>query len=286
MLPVINIERADTAAAVTASLLDSGFAVLQGHGVTTPQLEQFYRAWDQFFLADDRFDYQVDASSYSGYFSDAQAETAKGHDQADLKEYFQYYPDCHMPARLRDMTATYFNQLLTLGQSILGWLQTHTDPYLWRALTQPLDTCLDPQTSMLRLLRYPPLSGNEPAQAIRAAAHEDINLITLLPAASTAGLEIKPKGAAWQAVDPPPGSLIINIGDMLQELTQGALPSTTHRVVNPQDADASLARLTAPLFCHPPASLRLSARYTAGEYLHERLTEISPNALKPAKQPG
>ncbi len=283
MHSVIDIEqnKSTAARAVTRSLEDSGFALVQGHGVTLDQLELLYHSWDQFFLSCERFDYQADVASQNGYFSDTDAETAKGYAQPDLKEYFQYHPGAELPAQLRDMTEAYFHQLLTLGQTILGWIEAETEPALWRSLTHPLNTYLDPQQTLLRLLRYPPLSGNEPEKAIRAAPHEDINLITLLPAASQTGLEIKPKGEAWQAVVSPPGSIIINIGDMMQELTQGALPSTTHQVINPQGADAKHARLTAPVFCHPYGSLRLSDRYTADEYLFERLSEINPDTLKP-----
>ena len=134
---------------------------------------------------------------------------------------------------------------------------------------------------MLRILRYPPFTEIEPGRAIRAAAHEDINFITLLPAANQSGLEIKPKGEDWTSVEAPAGSIIINIGDMLQELTQGMLPSTTHRVVNPDGADTGSARLTAPVFCHPYDDLVLSERYTAGQYLYERLAAINPAGLVP-----
>ena len=285
MHPVIDIgQHRAPAQAVVRSLEDSGFALVQGHAVTLEQLEQLYASWEQFFLSPERFDYRVDVASQNGYFSSADAETAKGYAQPDLKEYFQYHPGAELPAPLRDMTLTYFNQLLDLGRTILGWIEAQTPPALWRSLTAPLSSLLDPQNTLLRLLRYPPLSGNEPADAVRAAAHEDINLITLLPAANQTGLEIKPKGEAWQAVVSPPGTIIVNLGDMMQELTEGALPSTTHRVVNPQHVDAQGARLTAPIFCHPYGDLRLSERYTADEYLFERLSEINPRALQPKQQ--
>ena len=134
---------------------------------------------------------------------------------------------------------------------------------------------------MCRILHYPALTGDETEGAIRAGAHEDINFITLLPAATASGLEIKPGDSDWLPVSAAPGSIFINIGDMMQELTRGALPSTTHRVVNPDAAD-NTARITAPVFCHPVESLRLSERHTAGSYLNERLTEINPEALRPS----
>jgi len=105
----------------------------------------------------------------------------------------------------------------------------------------------------------------------------------MLPAASESGLQIKPKGTDdWIPVEAPPGSIVINVGDMLQELTNGAMPSTTHQVVNPTGDAANKARLTAPVFCHPYPEMVLSDRYTAKSYLHERLSEINSIELRPS----
>ena len=285
VIPIVNVENNKSAPEeLVTSLIHSGFAVLQGHDISAQVLSQLYRQWDQFFQSGDGLNdskYRVNTETQMGYFSCERAETAKGFAQPDLKEYFQYRPGCAVPAPLRELTQTYFNQTLTLGRTILGWIQAHTSPHLWRSLAAPLGSYLDAGETMLRILRYPPLSGREPPGSIRAAPHEDINFITLLPAADQPGLEIKPAGTDWIPVDAPQGSIIINLGDMMQELTGGALPSTTHRVTNPSGAATDSSRITAPLFCHPVSSLRLSGRYTAGEYLHERLSEINPDELKP-----
>jgi len=118
------------------------------------------------------------------------------------------------------------------------------------------------------------MSGDEEPGAIRAAAHEDINLLTILPAANEPGLQVKTKDGNWLDVPCDFGNLIINIGDMLQEASGGYFPSTTHRVVSPEGADTSKARVSLPLFLHPKPEVVLSSRYTADSYLMERLREL------------
>ncbi len=170
--------------------------------------------------------------------------------------------------------------MFELATIVLIKLQQYSDEELWGNLVKPLDTYLSRQDTMIRILRYPPLTGSEPTQAMRAAPHEDINFITLLPAATQSGLEIKPKNSGWKAVEAPKGSVIVNVGDMLQELTGYKLPSTTHRVINPEGHRRQEERITAPMFCHPEPSLRLSDKYTAGEYLRERLNEINVRQMR------
>jgi len=129
--------------------------------------------------------------------------------------------------------------------------------------------------SLLRVLHYPPIDDDdvEPG-AIRAGAHEDINLITLLPSANEPGLQVKARDGSWLDVPCDFGNLIINIGDMLQEASGGYFPSTTHRVINPDGHDTKKARISLPLFLHPRPDVVLSERYTAGSYLQERLQEL------------
>ena len=142
--------------------------------------------------------------------------------------------------------------------------------------------------SVMRLLHYPPLQG-DPAGAIRAGAHEDINVITLLMGAEEAGLEVLTKDGRWISDSPPPSGLVVNVGDMLQRLTNHKLPSTTHRVVNPAGERAQFSRYSMPFFLHfrsdfPIATLpecvnaenpnRYPEPMLADDYLHERLVEI------------
>ncbi len=126
----------------------------------------------------------------------------------------------------------------------------------------------------MRILHYPPLEGDEELGAIRAGAHEDINLLTVLPAANEPGLQVKTKEGDWLDVPCDFGNLIINIGDMLQEASGGYYPSTTHRVINPEGADKTKSRISLPLFLHPKPEVVLSERHTANSYLMERLREL------------
>ncbi len=280
---VVDLKSENAPRAVTESLLESGFACVENHPISTDELAALYDVWDDFFLNGNPGDYTTDAESQAGYFPPQLAETAKGHEAQDLKEYFQFWPGGKLPESVEALTMKYYDAIFSLGADCMGWLQANTPADLWTSIDKAFEEYLSREMTLLRILRYPPLTGNEPADAIRAGAHEDINLITMLPAASQSGLEIQPKGMDdWYPVEAPAGSIVINIGDMLQELTGGTLPSTSHRVVNPTGEDATRARLTAPIFCHPYPEMVLSDKYTAKSYLHERLTEISTVEMKPA----
>ena len=132
----------------------------------------------------------------------------------------------------------------------------------------------DSGQTLLRVLHYPPLKGEEEPDAIRAAAHGDINLLTVLPAANEPGLQVQRKDGSWMDVPCDFGTLIVNIGDMLQEASGGYYPSTIHRVINPEGADMTRSRISLPLFLHPRPDVVLSERYTAESYLQERLREL------------
>lgn len=280
---IVDLKTTGAAKAVTDSLLESGFAVAINHPIAVGELERLYDEWDDFFVSGNPGQYATDAESQAGYFSPGQAETAKGHEAQDLKEYFQYWPGGALPESLSDITLRYLDAMFSLGQEVMAALQASTPESLWKVTDKPIEDYLSKQQTLLRILRYPPLTGDEPADALRAGAHEDINLITMLPSANEPGLELQPKGGGdWIPVEAPAGSIIMNIGDMLQEVTGGALPSTTHRVVNPTGENARRARLTAPVFCHPYPEMVLSERYTARSYLKERLEEINPDELKPS----
>ena len=133
---------------------------------------------------------------------------------------------------------------------------------------------LDSKTHLLRIIHYPPLDGTEKAGAIRGGAHEDINLITLLVAGTEPGLQVQDIDGNWHNVSCDPGSLAINSGDMLQEISRKYFPSTTHRVINPDNNIENKSRYSMPLFLHPRDDVILSNRYTARQYLDERLKEI------------
>ena len=282
MIHVVDLQQGNAPKAVTDSLIEYGFAVIENHPVLIDELKLLYEVWDDFFQSSETANFTVDAVTQAGYFATSEAETAKGHQTQDLKEYFHHYPGGKLPNAVETITIKYSERMFELGKSVMIWLQANTPPDLWWAIDDPFESYLSEPKTLLRILRYPPLTGAEPPGSIRAAAHEDINLITMLPSASEPGLEIKPAGSDWMPIESPDGSIVINIGDMLQELTEGIMPSTTHRVINPAGDAAKVARLTAPVFCHPYPEMKLSNRYTAKTYLHERLSEINTANLKPS----
>jgi isopenicillin N synthase-like dioxygenase len=130
-----------------------------------------------------------------------------------------------------------------------------------------------PQT-LMRILHYPPLSADVPQGSVRAAAHEDVNLITLLPAATATGLEIQDIHGNWHPVPGNPGDIVVNVGDMMQLVSQGYYHSTTHRVVNPPADIATQSRYSMPLFLHPHPDVMLAGQITAKDFLQQRLREI------------
>jgi isopenicillin N synthase-like dioxygenase len=132
--------------------------------------------------------------------------------------------------------------------------------------------------TLLRVLHYPPLTGDEPAGALRAAAHGDINLLTLLPAATEPGLQVLGQDGGWHDVHCDFNFLIVNIGDMLAEASGQYYPSTVHRVLNPMGAARAMPRISLPLFLHPRREVVLSERYTVGSYFDERMLELRGQA--------
>ena len=133
--------------------------------------------------------------------------------------------------------------------------------------------------SLLRILHYPPLTGDESPGAVRAAAHEDINLLTVLPASNESGLQLLDTRGLWHDVPCDFGSIAVNSGDMLHQASQGYYPSTTHRVVNPSGDGATRSRMSMPMFLHPADDVVLDVggppgRRTAREFLQERLREL------------
>ena len=132
----------------------------------------------------------------------------------------------------------------------------------------------DTPNTLLRVLHYPPLTGEEEPGAVRAAAHEDINLLTILPAANEPGLQVQEQNGNWLDIPADFGHLIVNIGDMLQEASGGYFPSTSHRVINPSGRNAKKSRISLPLFLHPRDEVILSEKHTQKSYLLERLREL------------
>jgi len=272
---VVDYRAADAAEAFTRSLHETGFGVLVNHPIQQALVEKIYADWLAFFNTEEKHQFTFSKETQDGYFSTEISETAKGASQKDIKEYFHVYPWGRVPASLKADADSYYGQANTLAQELLGWVERYTPPEIAQHYSQPLSQMIqDSQQTLLRVLRYPPLTGQEPAGSLRAAAHGDINLLTILPAANEPGLQVQDMNGNWIDVPCDFGMLIINIGDMLQEASRGYYPSTQHRVVNPSGEGAKKSRISLPLFLHPRNEVVLSERYTAHSYLQERLREL------------
>ncbi|TRX53487.1 2OG-Fe(II) oxygenase family protein [Thalassomonas sp. M1454] len=258
-----------------ASLRETGFGVLRNHPIKQELVESIYQNWQQFFLAGNKEDFAFDPEKQDGFFSSEISETAKGHKQKDIKEYYHIYPWGRIPEELKTEILHYYQLASELAKELLNWVEQYSPAEVAKLYSEPLSNMImDTPNTLLRVLHYPPLSGDEEMGAIRAAAHEDINLLTILPAANEPGLQVQLKSGEWQDVPSDFGNLIINIGDMLQEASGGYFPSTSHRVINPEGSDASKSRISLPLFLHPRSEVKLSERHTQHSYLLERLREL------------
>ncbi|ORE93458.1 isopenicillin N synthase family dioxygenase [Acuticoccus yangtzensis] len=256
------------------SLHETGFAVLKDHPIAPERIDRAYAEWGGFFADEGKFGFKVKPPSPEGYFP-FRSENAKGATAKDLKEFFQVYPATALPGAVEETTRALYDDLTDLGITLLEWIQANTPPEVAKTFAEPLpDMLRGSQNSMFRILHYPSQAGEPPEPgATRAAAHEDINLITLLLAGSAPGLQAQDRTGAWHEVPCDPGMIAVNIGDMLQLASGGYYPSTTHRVVNPAVGDGG-ARFSMPMFMHPRSEVALSPEKTAGAYLQERLREI------------
>ena len=279
---------------------DVGFVAVKNHGITDELTADLYQYVTEFFSlsTEQKRSYEIpELAGQRGYTSFGR-EQAKGYDAPDLKEFFQYgqevtdgdpvkneYPDNVTVTEIPDFTPTLNKAYTTFQHSGMALLQAIA---LYLGLDEHyFDQHVHNGNSILRAIHYPPIT-QEPKSAIRAEQHEDINLITLLIGASADGLQILSKQNEWVPVTSLPEQIVVNVGDMLQRLTNNRLKSTTHRVVNPPREMWASPRFSIPFFLHPRSNMSLACLescitpenpkayedYTAGEYLDERLREI------------
>ena len=284
-----------------ASFQRFGFAIIADHGIPHELID---RAWADtaalFALPEEekRRHHVAGGGGARGY-TPFKTEIAKGASAVDLKEFWHVgreLPAGHRfadtmapnvwptrPERFRDTFVELFAAFDAAGDRLLSAIAR----YLGLA-PDWFDAAVRDGNSVLRLLHYPPIPVD--AEGVRAGAHEDINLITLLLGAEEAGLELLDRATGrWLSIKPPEGAMVVNVGDMLQRLTNHVLPSTTHRVVNPAPERCGHSRYSMPFFLHPapdflietlPATItaenpnRYPTPITAHDYLHQRLVEI------------
>ncbi|WEM45321.1 2OG-Fe(II) oxygenase family protein (plasmid) [Photobacterium sp. DA100] len=274
-LEAVDYNAPDAAERFVESLRNTGFGVLKNHPIQQQLVQSIYDNWHGFFNTEEKEAFRFNVETQDGFFPAEVSEVAKGHTKKDIKEYFHYYPWGQCPDTLKAELQRYYEEANKLASQLLGWVEAYSPDGVSERYSQPLSSMIDgSEKTLLRVLHYPPLNGDEELGAIRAGAHEDINLLTVLPAANEPGLQVLTKEGEWLDVPCDFGNLIINIGDMLQEASGGYFPSTTHRVINPEGADKTKARISLPLFLHPKPEVVLSERHTANSYLMERLREL------------
>jgi isopenicillin N synthase-like dioxygenase/glycosyltransferase involved in cell wall biosynthesis len=293
-------QRAEFVATLGRAYETIGFAAISGHGIPADRIDALYAESRRFFELpfEVKQQYARPEAHHQRGFVRQGVEHAKDSAAADLKEFWQVgqpdppagssaadFPDNRAVAELPEFQATAvdaYRRLEALGQTMLRAIALHLDlPEHYFA------PWVDGGNSILRLIHYPPILA-EPQSAVRSGQHEDINLITLLVGASASGLEVLRHDGAWVPVTALPEHIVVNVGDMLQRLTNHTLASTTHRVVNPPREQWASPRYSMPFFCHPRPDMPLDALphlvpageqpkeapITAGDYLDQRLREI------------
>jgi isopenicillin N synthase-like dioxygenase len=275
------------AGALRDALQDFGFACLTDHGVAPDLITEVYAAAEQFF-GQSEANKEIAGAGPGGARGHTAfgVEHARDSQHADLKEFFHIGRDSNRwPPGIP--------KLATVGPALFTALEACAARVLESlALAYGLSATVFSEMTrggnhVLRVLHYPRVPAGCDPRSIRAAPHEDINLVTLLCEASEPGLEILRPDGSWLAVEAPRGQIVIDAGDMLARLTNGAIPATTHRVINPPTL-ADRSRYSLPFFAHPRPECDLSvlpnfvsaarpartAPITAGEFLDERLREI------------
>lgn len=285
---------------------DIGFVGIKDHGFPFDLSEGLYQNVKQFFdlpLETKQNYMRKDLYGQRGYTAFGM-EHAKNSSKGDLKEFWQFGPELspeeleelgypsnihvHEIPKFHELGVKTYAELLRIGRDMLKAIALYLDiPETY------FEEFVFAGNSILRPIHYPPIQGDSDG-AVRSAAHEDINLITLLMGASASGLQVKDRQGAWQDVVVDSDVLVVNVGDMLQRLTNKKLLSTTHRVINTEEGMNGVSRFSIPFFLHPISEMPLNClencvgeketpaydNITAGEYLDERLIEIG---LKPAK---
>ena len=293
-------DKAAFADAIGRSFRETGFAVIKDHPIDQAVIDRAIAATKSFFAQPQDVKSKYDGREGGGQrgYTAFGTENAKGKAEADLKEFWHTgralpadspyratMEETPSVAEVEDFdkaTHALYDALDKMGQSILRGVALHLGlEENW------FDTRVQYGNSILRLLHYPPQEEPGPPGSVRAGAHEDINVITLLLGAEEPGLQAQHRSGEWLSINPPAGSLVINCGDMLQRLTAGVLPSTTHRVVNPDPERSKFARYSTPFFLHFNQDVLIEALescvaeggapeppITAQNYLMERLVEI------------
>ena len=266
----IGLDEVDAPAKFAKSFRETGFAIIKDHNISSDEIDRMYGVWRDFFASDEGPNFAVKPGESAGYFG-YKSENAKGSVNKDLKEFFHAYQNKTLPNITEKETREFQEKLIKMGSTLLGWLDQESEGHV--SFSEPLENMIKgSDMNLLRIIHYPPLPDNVEPGEVRAAAHEDINLITLLVTGTEPGLQAKDVNGNWHDVPCKPGYITVNSGDMLSMASKGYYPSTPHRVVNPPKQE-NRSRYSMPLFVHPRPDVLLD-KLTAGEFLDERLKEI------------
>ena len=277
-----------------------GFVIITDHGIPQPLIDRFLSLYKAFFAwpETDKRRYHIQGGGGARGYTPFGIETAKGSSHFDLKEFWHVGRELPVGHPYRHYMAdnVWITEIPEFKDTCIEMFETfdRTGRRLLSAIARVLALAPDffedkvqLGNSVLRVIHYPPMPPN-PAESIRAGAHEDINVITLLLGAEEPGLQVLTRQGQWLSVNPSPGSMVVNVGDMLQRLTNGMLRSTSHRVINPIRDRAQNARFSMPFFLHFNPDFPIAALPScvgpgkpeplppilAEEYLQERLREI------------
>ena len=266
----IGLDEVDAPAKFAKSFRETGFAIIKDHNISSDEIDRMYGVWTDFFASDEGPNFAVKPGESAGYFG-YKSENAKGSVNKDLKEFFHAYQNKTLPNITEKETREFQEKLIKMGSTLLGWLDQESEGHV--SFSEPLENMINgSDMNLLRIIHYPPVPDNVEPGEVRAAAHEDINLITLLVTGTEPGLQAKDVNGNWHDVPCKPGYITVNSGDMLSMASKGHYPSTPHRVVNPPKQE-NRSRYSMPLFVHPRPDVLLD-KLTAGEFLDERLKEI------------
>ena len=296
-------QRKNFSATIGKAFNDTGFITITNHGLDSRLIDELYKNVKALFALPDpvKTGYEIPGLAGQRGYTGKEKETAKGFKTPDLKEFWQIGQTITdgdpiksiYPGNIFVKEVPSFNQVTTEVYKKLEYAGLLLLQAIAAYLGLPenyFDEKVHNGNSILRALHYFPVAepGTLPGGAVRAGAHEDINLITLLIGASADGLEVLTRDGGWFPVKTPEDEIVVNVGDMLQRLTNNRLKSTTHRVVNPPADQMKFSRYSVPFFLHPRPEMDLTCldgcvdashpkQYediTAGDYLDERLREI------------
>ena len=270
---IIDYAEHNASAKFENSLKSSGFAIIKNHPIDHELIQLVYNDWRKFFNNENKHDLLFDKIKQDGYFPYL-TENAKNSATKDLKEFYHIYSWGKFPETMGPSTMILYNEIVSFASQLLGWIEETCPLEIKNNFSVPLNTMIERSSSnLLRIIHYPPIKDSHEINALRAAAHEDINLITVLLAGSEPGLQAQDLNGEWHDIGCDKNTIVVNSGDMLKIASNNYYPSTTHRVINP-DLNSNVSRYSMPLFLHPRDEVKLSTKHTAGSYLNKRLREI------------